>query len=203
MTALAQVGGELLVQAEVPRMREKPRFLDSLDLVALPTAVPVARMFIADTLRRWHALFIEDHMEAVAVELVSLSVEATRPDEDTSWSDITELNPITLRLLGYQRHIVFEVTDAHPEALEQPDDVVLPEDSGLGLVDALANRWGSFVAPRGRVIWAELAVYERTEAGLPQRPLKPSPTPRGTTNRSMPQHDADFLRRVRDGLERL
>jgi hypothetical protein len=139
-------------------------------------------------------------MEAVAVELVSLSVEATRSDEDTSWSDITELNPITLRLLGYQRHIVFEVTDAHPEALEHPEDGVLPEDSGL--VDALANRWGSFVAPRGRVIWVELAVYERTEAGLPQRPLKPSPGPRGT-NQPMPQHDPDFLRRVRDGLERL
>jgi hypothetical protein len=142
-------------------MREEPRFLDSLDLVALPTAVPVARMFIANTLRRWHALFIEDHMEAVAVELVSLSVEMTRPDEETSWSDITELNSITLRLLGYQQHIVFEVTDAHPEALEHPEDGVLPEDSGLGLVDALATRWGSFVAPRGRVIWAELAMKAR------------------------------------------
>jgi hypothetical protein len=126
-TALAQVSGELPVQGEVPRMREEPRFMDSLDLVALPTAVPVARMFIAGTLLRWHALFIEEHMEAVAVELVSLSVEATRSDEDTSWSDITELNPITLRLLGYQRHIVFEVTDAHPEALEHPEDGVLPE----------------------------------------------------------------------------
>ena len=77
-------------------MREDPRFLDSLGLVALPTAIPVVRMFIADTLRRWHALFIEDHMEAVAVELVSLSIEATRPAEGTSWTDITELNPITV-----------------------------------------------------------------------------------------------------------
>jgi hypothetical protein len=202
VSPLAQVGGELPVQAEVPRIREEPRFLDSLDLVALPTAVAVARLFVADTLRRWHALFIEDHMEAVAVELVSFSVEATRPAEATSWSDVTELNPITLRMLGYQRHIVFEVTDAHPGALEHPEDVVLPEDSGLGLVDALASRWGSVLAPRGRVIWAELAVYERTDAGLPQRPLKPSPTPRGT-NQPMPQHDRDLLRRVRDGLERL
>jgi hypothetical protein len=203
MTAIVQVSGNRPAQAEVSRMREEPRFLDSLDLVALPTAVPVARMFIADTLRRWHALFIEEHTEVVAVELVSLSVEATRPNEDMTWSDITGLNPITLRLLGYQRHIVFEVTDAHPKPLEQPEDVMLPEDSGLSLVDALASRWGSFMAPRGRVIWAELAVYERTEDGLPQRPVRPSPTPRGATNRSMPQHDADLLRRVRDGLERL
>jgi hypothetical protein len=53
-------------------------------------------------------------MEAVAVELVTLSVEATKPREGTSWQSITELNPIKLRLLGYQRHIVFEVTDAPP-----------------------------------------------------------------------------------------
>jgi hypothetical protein len=184
-------------------MREDPRFLDSLGLVALPTAIPVARMFIADTLRRWHALFIEDHMEAVAVELVSLSIEATRPAQGTSWTDITELNPITLRLLGYQRHIVFEVTDVHAEALEHPEGVVLPEDSALSLVNALANRWDSFVAPRGRVIWAELAVYERTEAGLPRRARKPTPTPREAANRPMPQHGHDFLRRVRDSLERL
>ncbi|HEV7979809.1 hypothetical protein [Amycolatopsis sp.] len=183
-------------------MREEPRFHDSLDLVALPTAIPVARMFIADTLRRWHALFIEDHMEAVAVELVTLSIDATGPAEETSWSDITELNPIRLRMLGYQRHIVFEVTDAHPEALALADNVELPPDSGLGLVDALASNWGSSVAPRGRVIWAELAVYERTEVGLPYRPRKPSPKPphRPLTT---PPRDLDFLARVRDGLERL
>ncbi|MEV6908330.1 hypothetical protein [Amycolatopsis sp. NPDC051071] len=73
-------------------MREEPRFHASLDLVALPTAVPVARMFIADTLHRWHALFIEEHMEAVAAELVSLAVAATGPAAGTSWSDLTELN---------------------------------------------------------------------------------------------------------------
>ena len=118
-------------------MREEPRFHDSLDPVALPTAIPVARMFIADTLRRWHALFIEDHMEAVAVELVTLAVEATGPSEGTSWSDITELNPIRLRMLGYQRHIVFEVTDAHPEALAWADDV---EDSIFVIVTELQRR---------------------------------------------------------------
>jgi hypothetical protein len=111
VNASVQVHGELPVQVEVPRMREEPRFQASLDLVALPTAVPVARMFIADTLRRWHVLFIEEHLEAVAVELVSLAVAATGPSEGMSWSELTELKPIRLRLLGYEPHIVFEVTD--------------------------------------------------------------------------------------------
>src|SRR5215216_308487 len=126
---------EQIVQAEVPRMRETPRFVNALELVALPTAVPVARMFTFNTLKRWHALFIEDYIAAVAVELVTLSVEQT--------GEAKVPNPITLRMLGYQRHIVFEVTDVcgEPLALEVEADV--PEDRGLGLVDTLANRWGS------------------------------------------------------------
>ncbi|MBC6447355.1 ATP-binding protein [Actinokineospora xionganensis] len=158
MSAASLVYGYVRSSIDRPetRLREEPRFSASLDLVALPTAVNVARMFISDTLNRWHALCVEDHMEAVAAELVTLAVEATKPDDGTSWNDLTELNPITLRMFGYQRHIVFEVTDVHPEALRRPEN--LQQDSGLHLVDALANRWGSSMEPRGRVIWAELAV---------------------------------------------
>lgn len=184
-----------IAQAEVPRMREEPRFVDNLELVALPTAVPVARMFIFDTLKRWHALFIEDYMAAVAVELVTLSVEQTGGAEVPT--------PIALRMIGYQRHIVFEVTDVcgEPLALELEADV--PEDSGLGLVDTLANRWGSTVGPRGRVNWAELDVYGRTEAGLPLRDPKPPAWPRGSTEPPAATVDPALLRRVRDRLRHL
>jgi len=194
---------DLSAHAEVPRMREDPRFVDTLDLVALPTAVPVARMFISGTLNRWHALFIEEHMAPVAVELVMLSVEATRPAEETSWTDIAELNSITLRMLGYQRHIVFEVTDTHDEPLVLPADANVSEDGGLGLVDAQADRWGSFLSPQGRVNWAELAVYGRTEAGLPLRDPKPPVYPAKPTDMLAPTVDSALLRRVRDRLRHL
>ena len=104
-------------------------------------------------------------MAAVAVELVTLSVEQTGGAKVPT--------PITLRMLGYQRHIVFEVTDVHGEPLTLELEADAPEDSGLGLVDTLANRWGSAVGPRGRVNWAELDVYGRTDAGLPLRDPKP------------------------------
>jgi hypothetical protein len=136
MSAPMQVSGERPGRRDIRRMRAVPRFVDALDLVALPTAVPVARMFIADTLRRWHALFIEEHMEALAVELVTLSVKATGPAEGTSWNDIIDLNPIRLRMLGYERHLVFEVTDAHDKALLLPANRNIDESTGLGLVDA-------------------------------------------------------------------
>jgi hypothetical protein len=203
MSAPMQVSGERPGRRDVPRMRAVPRFVDALDLVALPTAVPVARMFIADTLHRWHALFIEEHMEPLAVELVTLSVKATSPAEGTSWNDIVELNPIRLRMLGYERHIVFEVTDAHDKALLLPANRNIDESTGLGLVDALAYRWGSFVTPQGRVIWAELSVYERTEAGLPKRNRRPSPALQGSAVQPAHATDPELLRRVRDGLENL
>jgi hypothetical protein len=54
MAATTQVSGEMPADGAVPapRRSEQPRFVAAIDLVALPTAVAVARMFVSDTLRR-------------------------------------------------------------------------------------------------------------------------------------------------------
>ncbi len=182
-------------------MPEQPRYADSLHLVALSTAVPVARLFVAATLRRWKARFIAPDMESIAGALVAISVTHTGPTEGTSWTDITELRSIKLRLLGYAKNLVLEVIDEHGEALVIPEATELPEDSGLGLIDARAGRWGSYLTPRGRLTWAELAVFECTAAGLPVRTRRPLPWRSSTP--TLARDDADLLRRVRDGLEHL
>lgn len=185
-------------QVKPPAQPERPLYRSELDLVALPTAATVARLFISDTLRRWNALFIERHMARVAVELVELSIEQTGPT-----ADVRTPGSIKLQMLGYRRHIVFEVTDRHDKPLELPPDADVPEGHGLGLVDALANRWGSSVGGRGRVNWAEIAVYGRTDAGLPLRdPQAPGWSPPSDDEPAAPLDD-DFLRKVRDGLEQL
>lgn len=184
-------------------MREEPRFTDTLSLVALPTAVAVTRLFVADTLHRWHAMFIEPDMEAIASELVAVSVEATGPPEGTSWTNITGLRSVTLRLLGFERHIVVEVADEHDEPLTIPEGTELPGSSGVMLVDARARRWGSRLTTWGRVMWAELDVYERSAAGLPRRPVMPSPHPRASSSLEHTVLALDLLQRVRDGLHRL
>jgi hypothetical protein len=202
MIVTAQVAEETLDQAEVPRMREAPRFSAALDLVALPTAITVARLFVADTMRRWGALFIEPDMEAITAELVTFAVLDTGPEEGTNWRDIRKIGSIKVCLIGFRKHIVVEVADEHNEALARPDDGERREDAGLGLVDARSKRWGSCLTPRGRVMWAELGVYERTAAGLPRRAVTPSPRPRQP---SVPPRmpNVDLLRRVRDGLEKI
>jgi len=201
MSTLIHQPAALPVTAGVPRMRQQPRFTAELGLVALPTAVPVVRMFVADTLRRWRAMFIEPDMEDVAAELVTLSVQATGPGDDTAWQDLREIAAITVCLVGWRRHIVLEVTDQHPEELARPDDEPLPGTSGLGLVDARASRWGSCRTPRGRVNWAELAVYERTAAGLPKRDVKPSLYPHDAYAPPASEDYPVFLQRVVDRLE--
>ncbi|WP_162830159.1 ATP-binding protein [Amycolatopsis palatopharyngis] len=156
---------------------------------------------MAETLRKWSATFIEPDMEAVAGELVAFSVKQTGPADVVSYRDITEPHLFRLRLLGYQRHITFEVIDEHDEALVFPEDAELPEGSGLALVDARAGRWGSHLTQHGRVMWAELGVYEQSAVGLPRRPVKPTPSPRSSPEPA-PQ-EFDLLRRVRAGLENM
>jgi hypothetical protein len=203
MMVTAQVAEETPAQAEVPRMREVPRLSAALDLVALPTAVTVARLFVADTMRRWGALFIEPDMEAITAELVTLAVLDTGPAEGTNWRDLRKIGLIKVCLIGFRKHIVVEVVDEHHEALARPDDGERREDTGLGLIDARSKTWGSCLTPQGRVMWAELGVYERTATGLPRRAVTPSPRPRPSPTPPATTFDAEFLQRVRDGLENL
>jgi hypothetical protein len=207
MAAATQVSGEMpaYVAVPAPRRSEQPRCMAAIDLVALPTAVAVARMFVSDTLHRWEAMFIEPDMENIAAQLVALSVEATGPDEGTSWQDIQRIGAIKVCLVGWSRHIVVEVADEHDQELVLSDDVALPEDSGIGLIDMRAGRWGSRLTQTGRVMWAELAVYERTAAGLPRRTRRPQPpSPVDISEPRQPDKaHTEMLCRVRDGLKRL
>lgn len=201
MTAVTH---DWFTQAEVPQRREEPRFMTSLDLVALPSAVSVTRLFVSDTLHRWQALFVEPEMEVVAAELVALAVEATGPRAGTRWMAIDNLNPIKLRLLGFQWHIGIEVADTSTTPLTWPEEANLRSDIGLGLVDARSRKWGSYPTPRGRVMWADFAVYERTRAGLPVRQRRPSPYPGASASSSAPEPPtADLLSRLLEGLQRL
>jgi hypothetical protein len=154
----------------------------------------------------WGARFLEADAELLAVELVRHSVQTCGVmDPDVRLYELDHVNVIRIRLLGFDRTIGIEVWDniTEPAKLPASDD---PEGElhGLGLVDARAKDWGSSVTPQGRVTWAALDVYERTAVGLPIRTRRPTPYPRPAANvAQQPAQDVDFLRRVRDGIERL
>jgi hypothetical protein len=202
MTALLQAESF----QERPEMHEKPRLFDDLGLVALPTAVSCARMFVKYTLDNWKASpFVVADALAVVGELVALSVEETGLlDDEVRWSELDYVNRIVVRLLGFPRHIVIEVWDAASEPAVLPIEEPATRPTGLHLVDVLAGMWGSTASPRGRLTWAELPVYDRTEAGLPIRRRRRRMQPTTVAEpMSQPVVDEELLRRVRDGLKGL
>lgn len=195
MTALLQ--GEI---QERPEMVEKPRLFDDLGLVALPTAVNCARLFVKYTLDNWKApaVVVADALVIVG-ELVKLSVQQTGVADDVSWSEMDHLNSVVVRLLGFSRHVIIEVWDVATEPGTVPMQPTEDEPRGLDLVDVVARRWASTVSPRGRLTWAEIAVYDHTESGLQVRrrtsPVHPM--------RVEYEDDPELLHKVLSGLNKL
>jgi hypothetical protein len=190
-----------MVPPALPEPPRPPRFERFIDLAALPTALLCTRLFVASTLQRWGARFLEADAELVAVELVRHSLANCGViDEGVRLADLEDVTVIRLRLLGFERSIGIEVWDTATEQARLPAHTENGELRGLALVDARAKNWGSAAAPRGRVTWAELDVYERTAAGLPQRAPRPTTHAKNEANWPASQHDLDFLGRVRDGL---
>lgn len=182
----------------------EPHFMRSIDFAALPSAISCTRLFVASTLERWGARFLEADAELLAVEVVRHSVETCGVMNDVQLYQLDHLNVIQVRLLGFAQTIGIEVWDNADEPAAPPEHYQEGELQGLGLVDARAADWGSSLTPWGRVVWVELDVYERTASGLPVRTRRPTPHPRPPENAA--EHavqNVEFLRQVRDGLERL
>jgi hypothetical protein len=162
--------------------RPEPRFSRSIDFAALPTAIMCTQMFVASTLRLWGAQFIEADTEVLAVELVRHSVQTCGVvDPDVRLSALDDLTVIHLRLLCFERTIGIEVWDKAETPARMPKHDSEGESHGLGLVDARARGWGSSITPQGRVVWAELDIFERTTADSPLSQRKSSPKWRDST----------------------
>lgn len=135
-----------------------PRPLRShLELGALPTAVPCARLHARHLLWEWGMTELASTIELLVSELVTNAVKATAGHADQA--------AVHLRLSGDSTRVLIEVWDADPRP-PAPND--LGEDGtpdpqeeggrGLFLVAALSQRWGWLPTqePAGKVVWCEL-----------------------------------------------
>lgn len=128
-----------------------------LELGALPTAVPCARLHARQVLWEWRLGGLRDAAELVVSELVTNAVQATAARQLPT--------PVRLRLSSDGSRALVEVWDAdssppQPRAAEADGVPALVAESGRGLllVAALSARWGWYPERQygGKVIWAEL-----------------------------------------------
>ena len=136
-----------------------PRPLRShLELGALPTAVPCARLHARHLLWEWGMNELASTIELLVSELVTNAVRATAGQADQA--------AVRLRLSGDSTGVLVEVWDADPRPPAPKD---LGEDGapdpqeeggrGLFLVAVLTRRWGWLPThePTGKVVWCEIA----------------------------------------------
>jgi len=180
---------------------------NSLQLGALPTAAPCARLHAKHLLWEWGLEAIADTAELLVSELVTNGVKAAQA--------IEERPPVWLRLSTNNIQLLIEVWDGNtllpnPRGLE--DGLPALEDEGgrgLFLVATLSDRWNWYLTqePTGKVVWCELHVRQSSTTEeietashtlLPRRVAHAQHIAPAKT-----MEDPFTLRRVRDGLREL
>jgi anti-sigma regulatory factor (Ser/Thr protein kinase) len=121
-----------------------------LELGALPSAVPCARLHARQVLWEWGLTACSDSTELLVSELVTNAMQISRV---TAQDD-----PVRLWLVSDRQQVVIFVWDASPLP-PAPADVGEDAESGRGLliVEAASERWGWDFPPAlgGKVVWAQ------------------------------------------------
>jgi anti-sigma regulatory factor (Ser/Thr protein kinase) len=130
-------------------MNDRWPLRDFLDLGALVSAAPCARLHARHVLREWGLACLGDSAELLIAELVTNAVQASRTAPGAS--------SVRLCLLSGSAQILILVWDASPDP---PARITAGEEAengrGLMLVEAISEQWGWF--PRqnghGKFVWA-------------------------------------------------
>jgi anti-sigma regulatory factor (Ser/Thr protein kinase) len=181
----------------------------SLELGAMPTAVPCARLHAKHLVWEWGLSSITDTIELLVSELTTNAVQAMAGQDGQP--------AIRLRLLSDNTRVRIEVWDADPRppAPKDPGADGMPDldaegGRGLFLVAALSARWNWTPTrePTGKVTWCELDI-ERLESSpetdeSAAQPCLPRRIPGAVQVRpAVVMNDPDILRRLRDALRNL
>jgi len=126
--------------------------LSSLELGALPGAVPCARLHARLLLPEWGVGELSDSVQIVVTELVGNAVAASQSAE--------HLLPVKLWILSDKSRVLVAVWDT----IFQPPvrinaDTDAESGRGLLLVEAITEEWGWHPASgmEGKVVWALVA----------------------------------------------
>ena len=130
-----------------------------LELAALPTAAPCARLHTTLVLREWDLSALVQTAALVVAELVSNAVQAslglTGSRFAGHWAPGTP--PVRIWLSGDEERVVIQVWDGSDRPpVPQPVEPEADSGRGLLLVGALSAEWGCYAPDKssGKVVWA-------------------------------------------------
>ena len=179
-----------------------------LELGALPTAVPCARLHARHLVWEWGLNGLAESTELLVSELVTNAVKATAGREDQT--------ALRLQLSSDNARVLIEVWDADPQppVPKGLDDDGTPDPQeeggrGLFLVAALSTRWDWYLTqePTGKVVWCEVDAEPPEPSAVAQsapQALLPRRVPRDQRKQPIEvMSDPDVLRRLRDRLRDL
>jgi anti-sigma regulatory factor (Ser/Thr protein kinase) len=122
---------------------------DFLELGALPSAVPCARLHARQVLWEWGIGNLGDSAELLVTELITNAVRASR--------EAGRVSAVRLWLLSDSAQVLILVWDSSPRPPVRTDAGDEAEHGrGLMLVDALSEQWGWYSREDsdGKVVWA-------------------------------------------------
>jgi anti-sigma regulatory factor (Ser/Thr protein kinase) len=179
-----------------------------LELRALPSAVPSARLHTRFAMTEWGLGALTDTVELIVSELVTNGVKAS--------GALKHRPPVLLGLWGDTDQVLVGVWDRSDEPIHAYasggdwPDFEAEGGRGLLLVDSLSTHWGAcrLGDGHGKVVWASFSAVEVTDPGGTKRHVQeplprrvPSLLPRPRPVNAM--DDLAVLRRVREGLKML
>jgi anti-sigma regulatory factor (Ser/Thr protein kinase) len=126
-----------------------------MELGALSSAVPCARLHARHLLWEWGQKSLTEDAELVVSELATNAVAATQA--------IESVHPVRLWLFSDGSRTLIMIGDASPHPPRRIDPAATDTDFGRGLllVEALSSNWGWYTTRKAgttKVVWAELHV---------------------------------------------
>jgi anti-sigma regulatory factor (Ser/Thr protein kinase) len=157
-----------------------------LELGALPSAVPCARLHARRLMWEWGMTDLGETVELIVSELATNAVRASRDAGDRAgWDEGAGLGYIRLRLHSDKLQVLVDVWDRNPQRPHAAAaDSNAESGRGLFLVEAISDRWGYYfpadqptaddVPAQGKVVWALVGT---ALLNIPRQPTRHSKHP--------------------------
>lgn len=130
-----------------------------LELGALPTAVPCARLHARELMWEWGLEALTDSVELIVSELMTNAVRATEGFVGSRYNGrwIPGVPPVRLWLWSDKQRVLIHVWDGNHQmpVRQEIEDVEAESGRGLLLVETLTADWGAYVTTggTGKVVW--------------------------------------------------